>query len=78
MIDPFKPVRFYDDRGRDVTLIMHRMMYLDNRICVCLAYTQGFAIPSTPSVGDYVMFELESGKVLATDLDFYLAENYQL
>ena len=66
MIDTKKPVRFYDDRGKDKkTFEMGAVLYQNERVCLCL-------------IGpDEVLFSLDDGAVLTVNYQFWYAENYE-
>lgn len=75
MIDPFKLVRFIDDRSKQNPLIMRKLVFLDNHVCLCLAYQEDETIPSTPRIEDYVLFDLSTGHVLTSSYEFFIAIN---
>jgi hypothetical protein len=79
MIDPFKPVRFFDDRSKlDCFMIMHKMVFLDNRVCLCTAYEEGSIPPAIPAAADYYLFVLDGGHVITDHHPFVMiAENYE-
>lgn len=67
MIDTSKPVRFYDDRSKDKTVInMTEVLYQNERVCLCLT--------DLPEVGE-VLFSLADGRVKTETLMFWYAQN---
>ena len=75
MIDPFKPVKFNDDRSKRESLVMRKMVFLDSHVCLCLAYTEDETVPAVPRQDDYVLFDLASGYVMTSSLEFFYATN---
>ena len=65
MIDTKKAIRFYDDRSKGDTIIMTEILFDDGKVCTCKV------------AEEYVLFEIETGKVLTTNYEFYFAENYR-
>ena len=78
MIDPFKPVRFLDDRSKEQPLFMGKLVFLSNSICLCTAYPEGVSAPAIPRVDDYVLFDLATGRVLTDTYapSVFIAENF--
>lgn len=63
-IDTSKSVKFYDDRGKGDDYHMTEILYQNDDICLC------------KSDDLFILFSKITGRVLTSNLQFYIAENF--
>lgn len=79
-INTKRPVRFYDDRGKDkVMFLLKEVLFEDCDICLCVI---GLEKDTGDQILDKnlkvkVLFEIKTGKVLTENFMFWIAENYE-
>lgn len=70
MIDTKKPVHFYDDRGKDYSLVkVTHILYEDFHKCLCRVQINNV------EEFDVILFDKETGEVLTTNYEFWYATN---
>ena len=71
-IDTKKPIRFFDDRGKNNSeLILDKILYENNTICL------GTIKDGELEGGPEILFNKINGKVLTENLQFWQAENHE-
>ena len=73
MINTKKQIRLYDDRNKNDTYFVDKILYENDDVVLVEASTNVF---SDIEESEIVLFEKESGTVLTHNLEFYYAENY--
>jgi hypothetical protein len=74
-INTKKPVRFYDDRGKDkIFLYIKKILYEDNKFCLC--QFKGDFESNGPN-NKTILFKKDTGEVLNGAYDAWYAENYK-
>ncbi len=75
-----RPVRFYDDRGKEKTMfLLKEILFEDDNVCLCVI---GLEKDTGDQILDKhlkakVLFEIKTGKVLTENFMFWIAENYE-
>ena len=76
-VDTKKPIRFYDDRGKDKeSLFLDKILYEDDEICV-VKVKGDMWVGSKESDLHKLMFKKQNGQILNEDYSSWYAENYE-
>jgi len=70
-VDTKLPVRFYDDRGKTKEILhMAKILFEDDEVCLCHTAFEPYKTSTS-----CILFRKDTGEVLTTNLEFWIATN---
>jgi hypothetical protein len=76
MIDLREKVKFYDDRSKTLEpAVLVKVLFQNQKVCLCEVAMQDDYLLNKDTPTDVVLFDLENGRVLTYNYEFWFAEN---